>query len=50
MVLDAGQIVEFDTPFKLLKNEKGKLRSLVDESGDRDNLFAMAEGKASGSE
>jgi ABC-type multidrug transport system fused ATPase/permease subunit len=50
MVLDAGQIVEFDTPFQLLKNEKGKLRSLVDESGDRDNLFAMAEGKAAGSE
>lgn len=47
MVLDAGRIVEFDTPLELLKNEKSKLRSLVNESGDRDNLFTMAEGKAS---
>jgi ABC-type multidrug transport system fused ATPase/permease subunit len=47
MVLDAGHIVEFDRPSQLLKNEKGMLRSLVDESGDRDNLVAMAEGKTS---
>ena len=49
MVLDAGRIVEFDSPRELLKLEKGKLRSLVDESGDRDNLFAMAEGNATSS-
>jgi ABC-type multidrug transport system fused ATPase/permease subunit len=47
MVLDAGRIVEFDKPLELLKDDKGMLRSLVDESGDRDNLVAMAEGKAS---
>lgn len=34
--------VEFDSPKELLKNENGKLRSLVDESGDREALYAMA--------
>ncbi|KAM5539757.1 hypothetical protein V8D89_006570 [Ganoderma adspersum] len=42
MVLDAGRIVEFGTPSELLRNEKGFLRALVDESGDKDNLYAMA--------
>ncbi|KAH8086617.1 hypothetical protein BXZ70DRAFT_1067776 [Cristinia sonorae] len=42
MVLDAGEIVEFGKPAELLKNEKGVLRSLVDESGDKENLYAMA--------
>lgn len=46
MVLDAGRIVEFDRPFELLSNKTGILRALVDESGDRDALLAMAEGKA----
>ncbi|KAJ6595665.1 P-loop containing nucleoside triphosphate hydrolase protein [Mycena vulgaris] len=45
MVLDGGRIVEFDTPKVLLKNPKGKLRALVDESGDKEKLYAMAEGK-----
>jgi ABC-type multidrug transport system fused ATPase/permease subunit len=47
MVLDAGRIVEFDKPSELLKNSRGMLRALVDESGDTDNLVAMAEGNAS---
>jgi hypothetical protein len=34
--------VEFDKPSELLKNENGRFRSLVDESGDRDLLYAMA--------
>lgn len=42
MVLDAGQIVEFDTPQNLLKKEGGKLKGLVDESGDKKALYAMA--------
>ena len=42
MVLDAGRIVEFDKPSQLLKNSKGKLRALVDESGDKEYLFGMA--------
>ena len=33
--------VEFGSPSVLLKNEKGFLRALVDESGDRDKLYAM---------
>lgn len=42
MVLDAGRIVEFGKPSQLLKIEGGKLKSLVDESGDKDALYAMA--------
>ncbi|KAG5338210.1 hypothetical protein C0989_007965 [Termitomyces sp. Mn162] len=36
MVLDAGQIVEFDRPYVLLGNEGGYLRRLVDETGERE--------------
>ncbi|KAJ7102323.1 hypothetical protein B0H15DRAFT_943257 [Mycena belliarum] len=42
MVLDAGRIVEFDTPKVLLKNKHGMLRALVDESGDKHALYKMA--------
>ncbi|KAJ7462775.1 P-loop containing nucleoside triphosphate hydrolase protein [Mycena galericulata] len=42
MVLDAGRVVEFDTPKELLKNKKGMLRALVDESGDKHALYKMA--------
>ncbi|OCH87305.1 multidrug resistance-associated ABC transporter [Obba rivulosa] len=44
LVLDAGRIVEFDTPAELLKNETGILRTLVEESGDKELLFSMAQG------
>ncbi|KAJ6619499.1 hypothetical protein B0H10DRAFT_2216784 [Mycena sp. CBHHK59/15] len=44
MVLDAGRIVEFDTPSKLLANEAGHLRALVEESNDQDILYAMVAG------
>ena len=63
MVLDAGRIVsclhasslavltqpqvEYGPPSELLKNEKGFLRALVDESADKDTLYAMADGKIS---
>ncbi|KAI0633979.1 P-loop containing nucleoside triphosphate hydrolase protein [Trametes polyzona] len=47
MVLDAGRIVEFGKPSELLQNEKGKLRALVEESGDKDKLYAMAMGASS---
>lgn len=46
MVLDAGRLIEFDSPKVLLQNEKSLLRALVDESADKDTLIAMAEGKA----
>ncbi|KAF9270617.1 hypothetical protein L218DRAFT_983085 [Marasmius fiardii PR-910] len=42
LVLDAGRIVEFDTPEALLKQEDGTLRALVDESNDRATLYEMA--------
>ncbi|KDQ56808.1 hypothetical protein JAAARDRAFT_36283 [Jaapia argillacea MUCL 33604] len=45
MVLDAGRIAEFGSPSELLKNEKGMLRSLVDESNDKFALYAMASGE-----
>ncbi|KAF8992653.1 P-loop containing nucleoside triphosphate hydrolase protein [Hymenopellis radicata] len=45
MVLDAGHIVEFDSPQALLEIPDGKLRSLVDESADKDVLYAMADKK-----
>lgn len=45
MVLDAGRIVEFDKPSELLKKQDGRLKSLVDESGDKARLYAIAEGR-----
>lgn len=41
--VDMGQ-VEFGKPSELLRNEKGMLRALVDESGDREKLYAAANG------
>ncbi|KAJ3907880.1 hypothetical protein F5879DRAFT_939640 [Lentinula edodes] len=46
MVLDAGRIVEYDSPEELLKNESGHLRALVDESADKEHLYQMAGGVA----
>ena len=45
MVLDAGRIVEFDSPRTLLEKGSGLLKSLVDESGDKEALYAMAYGR-----
>ena len=42
MVLDAGKMVEFGAPWELLQHSKGQLRALVDQSGDKDELIAMA--------
>lgn len=36
--------VEFGKPSELLENEKGLFRALVDESGDRGKLYAIAMG------
>ncbi|VDC03254.1 unnamed protein product [Peniophora sp. CBMAI 1063] len=46
MVLDAGRIVEFDHPRVLLEKTGGYFRSLVDESRDRDALYAITGSKA----
>ncbi|EKM83611.1 hypothetical protein AGABI1DRAFT_66408 [Agaricus bisporus var. burnettii JB137-S8] len=47
MVLDAGRIVEYDSPANLLKNKNGFLHSLVEESGDKQHLYEMANAKHS---
>ncbi|PPR05406.1 hypothetical protein CVT24_008020 [Panaeolus cyanescens] len=44
MVLDNGSIVEFDSPKTLLGKEGGMLKSLVDNSKDRDMLYSMTQG------
>ncbi|KAF9078326.1 hypothetical protein BDP27DRAFT_1412327 [Rhodocollybia butyracea] len=45
MVLDAGEIAEFDRPAELLKKKDGKLRALVDESADKEHLLEMVKAK-----
>ncbi|KAJ3557435.1 hypothetical protein NM688_g1474 [Phlebia brevispora] len=42
IVLDAGHIVEFGEPSKLLTNEGGYFRSLVDASNEREDLYQLA--------
>jgi len=44
MVLDAGKLVEFDTPANLLKRQRGFFKLLVDQSGpvEREELYRMA--------
>ncbi|KAJ7769135.1 hypothetical protein DFH07DRAFT_1058209 [Mycena maculata] len=42
IVLDAGNIAEFDTPKELMKIQGGRFRALVDESGEKETLYAMA--------
>ncbi|KAL4247277.1 ATP-binding cassette transporter C [Abortiporus biennis] len=43
MVLDAGQIVEFDDPKELLKNDASAFRRLVDESNNEGQLHATTQ-------
>ncbi|KAJ7818271.1 hypothetical protein B0H13DRAFT_1922358 [Mycena leptocephala] len=42
IIMDADKIVEFGTPKDLFAKENGKLRSLIQESADRDVLIEMA--------
>ncbi|KAF9479224.1 multidrug resistance-associated ABC transporter [Pholiota conissans] len=43
MVLDSGRIVEFDSPQVLLQKKGGAFKALVDDSDDKDMLYAMTE-------
>jgi len=43
LVLDAGRIVEFDSPRNLLAKKEGRLKAMVDDSTDRDALYALAQ-------
>ncbi|PVG02126.1 hypothetical protein CPB86DRAFT_772767 [Serendipita vermifera] len=42
IVLDSGKLVEFDSPANLLKKQGGYFKSLVDNSGDKEELYRMA--------
>ena len=44
MVLDSGNLVEFDSPANLLKKKNGFFKSLVDQSGpgEKEELYRMA--------
>ncbi|KAF8308383.1 hypothetical protein DL93DRAFT_2100728 [Clavulina sp. PMI_390] len=41
LVLDAGCLVEYDSPKVLLSKDSGVFKSMVDGSGDRDALYAL---------
>ncbi|KAI0085661.1 hypothetical protein BDY19DRAFT_964983 [Irpex rosettiformis] len=41
LVLDAGSVVEYDTPAKLLRRETSIFKALVNESRDRAELYAL---------
>ncbi|KZT36273.1 P-loop containing nucleoside triphosphate hydrolase protein [Sistotremastrum suecicum HHB10207 ss-3] len=42
MVLDAGEVVELDTPLALLSKKEGFFKGLVDGSPDRNQLYSSA--------
>ncbi|KAF5311595.1 hypothetical protein D9611_009488 [Ephemerocybe angulata] len=46
MVLDAGRIAEFASPAEILAKPKGLFKALVDENGDRIELYEAAARKA----
>ncbi|KAF8756276.1 P-loop containing nucleoside triphosphate hydrolase protein [Rhizoctonia solani] len=46
LVLNAGRVVEFDTPANLLKKPDGVFHEMCKKSGDYDELLEMAESKA----
>jgi ABC-type multidrug transport system fused ATPase/permease subunit len=41
MVLDAGKLVELDSPKRLLGQEGSFFRALVNESADKEILYSM---------
>ena len=41
MVLDAGNLVEFDTPANLLRTKNSAFKYLVEGSGDKGTLYQM---------
>ena len=46
LVLDQGQIVEFDTPYNLMTQEGGVFQSMCQKSGEFPELLAIAKAKA----
>ena len=45
LVLDKGQVVEYDSPLKLLLTEGSAFRQLAEESGDYEHLLEIARGE-----
>ncbi|KAJ1754778.1 ATP-binding cassette transporter yor1, partial [Coemansia sp. RSA 1591] len=43
LVLDKGQVAEFDTPWNLLQDSDGLFRSMCEKSGELEHLLAVAE-------
>ena len=43
MVLDAGNLVEFDSPVVLLSKQDSYFKKMVDESMDKEKLLELAE-------
>ncbi|KAJ2850080.1 hypothetical protein IWW36_002185 [Coemansia brasiliensis] len=43
LVLDKGQVAEFDTPWNLLHKPEGLFRSMCEQSGELEHLLAVAE-------
>lgn len=41
LVLDAGTLVEFDSPQNLLAKESSTFKAMVDGSGDREALYSL---------
>jgi len=44
MVMDAGELIEFDTPFNLMNKVGGSFKDLVDQTGEASSrkLYAIA--------
>ena len=42
LVLEKGEVVEFDDPWQLIKKEDGSFRAMCETSGDFDTLFELA--------
>jgi ABC-type multidrug transport system fused ATPase/permease subunit len=42
MVLDAGKMIEFDSPQALLDKKAGFFHRLVEESSDKEELYHLA--------
>ncbi|KAG8986758.1 hypothetical protein FRB90_003805 [Tulasnella sp. 427] len=48
LVLDAGRVLEFDTPQALLDQDDSRFKALVDGSGDKEALYELARKKGQG--
>lgn len=46
LVLDAGQVIEYDTPYTLMMKEDSVFRSMCERSGEFPELLAIAKAKA----